>query len=494
MNRSIILLLFSVALLVVLSSQTISQPIWVSTGENVVPALMKEHENGYFLIARNTRLLPNGAISESMADITNRIVYADKEMNVRHTKIISMIGDWNIMLSESFLTDSETILLSGIAYNESLDEYSIGMVWTDTALNVLHDTVLVMENYKLNPHGWMVQNQQGNLVTYGTFSDLEKPFAQPSTDHYFFMVLDHQGNLLEFSEQFLTGFPFYLVPVGDDKYHMWATNNTILQLNNEFTYETSFSTDLPAEITIPRLKPYLENRYFLYGDFFVDAGNGFYDTDLAVIVMDSVANVMDSFIFGFADTSDRGAQVSFYHPDTLFLGGARNVQPFPEDSTDFNHLFVHKTSVSGEIVATAFYGANGMLSMGGILATSDGGCIMAGQFYDFLTHPESEIRDAVFVKVNPDGTITNLEEKKTSVNGDSFVVYPNPARDQIFIQSNSRLKIRALLYNSTGVLISGFEFVSRVGFDVSGLPVGVYLLQLITPDGTIKTRKVLLNY
>jgi hypothetical protein len=226
----------------------------------------------------------------------------------------------------------------------------------------------------------------------------------------------------------------------------------------------------------------------------VDAGNGFYDTDLAVIVMDSVANVMDSFIFGFADTSDRGAQVSFYHPDTLFLGGARNVQPFPEDSTDFNHLFVHKTSVSGEIVATAFYGANGMLSMGGILATSDGGCIMAGQFYDFLTHPESEIRDAVFVKVNPDGTITNLEEKKTSVNGDSFVVYPNPARDQIFIQSNSRLKIRALLYNSTGVLISGFEFVSRVGFDVSGLPVGVYLLQLITPDGTIKTRKVLLNY
>jgi hypothetical protein len=493
MNRSVFLLLFYVTALVILPPQLNGQPIWVSTGENVVPALMKEHENGYFLLARNTRLLPNGAISESMADITNRIVYADKEMNVRHMKIISMIGDWNIMLSEAFLSDSETLLLTGIAYHESLDEYSIGMVWTDTALNVLRDTVFVMKNYKLMPHGWMVQNQQGNLVTYGTWTETDIS-AQAYSDQYFFMVLDYEGNLLEFSVQFLTGFPFYLVPVGDDKYHMWAINNTILQLNSDFTHDTSYLTGLPADITIPRMKPFLENRYFLYGDFFVDAGNGFYDTDLAVFVLDSVANVMNSFIYGFADTSDRGAQVSFYHPDTLFLGGARNVQPFPEDSTDFNHLFVHKTSVSGEIVATAFYGASGMLSMGGVLATSDGGCIMAGQCYDFLTHPDSEVRDAVFVKVNPDGTITSLGDKMTSLNDNYFVVYPNPVRDRIFIKSHSNMKTRALLYSPTGVLISGHEFVSSAGFEVSGLPSGIYLLQLLTPDGAAKTYKVMVDH
>jgi len=457
--------------------------------------LMIEHENGYLLGAKNTHLLTDGSISQSFVDITNKFVYVDKGMNVIHFRTISLIGDWNVLLSKAFKYDSNTVLLTGIAYHEVMDEYRIGMIWIDTALNVLHDTVIGMENYSLNPHGWMEVNQKGNLVTYGTLFDKKEAFTLASPDHYFFMELDHDGSLIEFSEQVLAGTPYYLVPIGAEKYHMYGNNYTIIQLNSDFFYDTTFALNLPMEnIFVPiRLQTYNYNTYFLLIEYIVDAGSDYFDSDLAVIIVDSMANILNTFAYGFADTTDRGTKVSCHHPDTLFVGGARNVQTFPIDSSYFNHLFVHKITISGEIVSTTFFGADGLVYMSGLLATDDGGCIMSGLFYDFLTYPDSNIRDAFFIKVNPDGTITRLEEENYHSITDNYVVFPNPVLDRLIINGADQEKTLAQLFNTKGVLLKSLEFDSYAEIDVSGFPSGAYLLQLLQRDGKSVTKKLMIK-
>ena len=494
MNRSIKLIVY---LIIVVFSLTKAggQPVWISTGDYVTPSIMHDTERGYFFVARSTRLLPDGSIGQSIADISNIIVQTDKDLKTMHTINISMIGEWNVFLTKAFKVDPERILLTGIAYHNKHDEYRIGMIWMDSDLNLLRDTIIGVDNYYLNPHGWMIENQAGNLVTYGTLFVKDQPTINVTPFNYFFLVLDHEGSVLEFSEQVLEGSPIYVIPLADNKYHMLGTNKTNIQLNSDFTYDTTLVLNLPMDnVIMPiRLQPYNDNSYFVLVEYIVGAGPDYFDVDLAVFRVDSEAHILSTFAYGFADTTDWGTAVSYFHPDTLFVGGARKIEPFPADSNDFNHLFVHKTTISGEIVSTAFFGVSGQVNLGGLLATSDGGCIMSGTYYDFLTFPGSNITDAFFVKMDANGTITKLDESKLQLHPQKYLVYPIPAKNHLMIRSKDNFRTKASFFNANGVLITSLNFISNAEIDVSGFQSGIYFLQLIQQDGYSETKKLLIK-
>ncbi|MDP2236946.1 MAG: T9SS type A sorting domain-containing protein, partial [Bacteroidales bacterium] len=300
------------------------------------------------------------------------------------------------------------------------------------------------------------------------------------------------GEIVNSLVQNLDGNPYYLWPVGADKYHMWSWENSVVQLNADLSYDTTYPINLSSEFFIWRTQPYNDQSYFLLGDR-PGGSPGINDVEIAVVHVDNEANVLNSFVFGFVGEWTSGACLSSIDPGVLFIGGtASEVDYTLIDSTDFNQIFIHKTNISGEIQRTSFYSTNGSIRMGNLLATSDGGCLISGEYNDFMNHPFTHISDAFFLKMDANGIITSLPFNKTSLKPTAYAIHPNPVKEKFRIQSATGQTTKAMLYNLNGALVKRFEFVSDFEADVSTLMPGAYLLQLSRQDGYMESRKLII--
>jgi len=76
------------------------------------------------------------------------------------------------------------------------------------------------------------------------------------------------------------------------------------------------------------------------------------------------------------------------------------------------------------------------------------------------------------------------------VDTECFSLYPNPATDRVFIQSDQLFSIEAArFFSGEGVMVKCLEEVfPENGLDVSDLTPGLYLLQLDGEHGTLNNR------
>ena len=87
---------------------------------------------------------------------------------------------------------------------------------------------------------------------------------------------------------------------------------------------------------------------------------------------------------------------------------------------------------------------------------------------------------------NENGIITNVKDEISIVTGE-FIVYPNPAKDMIAIEVSQAGTIA--IFNSTGMLVKEFEISgTTTQTDISKLPSGLYILQVIMKDGIIAKK------
>lgn len=84
--------------------------------------------------------------------------------------------------------------------------------------------------------------------------------------------------------------------------------------------------------------------------------------------------------------------------------------------------------------------------------------------------------------------VTGLQEQVYN----QFDVYPNPANQQIFIQSDESVK-RMEIYDVTGKVVLYLDAVEIKDADVSGLKEGYYLIRIYTKLGTA-TQKLIINH
>jgi hypothetical protein len=74
-----------------------------------------------------------------------------------------------------------------------------------------------------------------------------------------------------------------------------------------------------------------------------------------------------------------------------------------------------------------------------------------------------------------------------------FRIYPNPADDQLFIESSELVqKFNLEIYNLTGQLVMNrtFQSTSYVDLDISGLTNGIYVLKVTTDKGIYNSRVI----
>jgi hypothetical protein len=123
-----------------------------------------------------------------------------------------------------------------------------------------------------------------------------------------------------------------------------------------------------------------------------------------------------------------------------------------------------------------------------ILETDDGGVIiLATQSDTNSTWPYKY--NARIIKLGPNGEITSvLNMGEQQVKG--LMVFPNPANDVLNIYTGEGLQIaKAEIIDIQGKLICKTQICPQNTINISHLPVGFYLLRVITPKGEVMAVK-----
>ena len=66
---------------------------------------------------------------------------------------------------------------------------------------------------------------------------------------------------------------------------------------------------------------------------------------------------------------------------------------------------------------------------------------------------------------------------------EEITLYPNPAKENIFIKTETSKPIEMFVYNMQGCLIHQQRFLKRTNIDIKNWPAGVYYIKLISEKG-----------
>ena len=83
-------------------------------------------------------------------------------------------------------------------------------------------------------------------------------------------------------------------------------------------------------------------------------------------------------------------------------------------------------------------------------------------------------------------SVTGLNDLKA---GDNLTLYPNPVTDGFYLNTGEK-NCTVTLYNLNGVMSFTKQIVNTDYINISGLPKGMYIVKIVTPDGTVEKKLV----
>ena len=164
----------------------------------------------------------------------------------------------------------------------------------------------------------------------------------------------------------------------------------------------------------------------------------------------------------------------------FYFGGTFNDQriarfgdyPFVQDTSQF---VLYKLDKNYNLLWTKRYGQNALYEMQGLLATSDGGCLMYGYRYDYNTIPRTE---AYIIKVDGNGFISSETSIPLSI--PTLQLAPNPGNNivQALLPNNwQSLDFRFFDYSGKVVKSIHLTYPNKE-LDLSDLNSGLYIFQV----------------
>jgi hypothetical protein len=198
--------------------------------------------------------------------------------------------------------------------------------------------------------------------------------------------------------------------------------------------------------------------------------------------------------WGRADTLDYPAVangIDYRNKDSIFIGGTHNMpyaldpgqQPVP------TWFVILQTDNLLNVRWERFYGGNANHLMTNLIATRDGGCLIAGTRYDYLNDPVPQT-DIIVLKLNSEGLLVGQNELQESLLREA-IVYPNPGSAIMQVRLAVQHPEALLeLFNSQGKLVLSqqlHEKESRI--NTAQLPPGTYIYRLSAATGLNESGK-----
>jgi hypothetical protein len=216
------------------------------------------------------------------------------------------------------------------------------------------------------------------------------------------------------------------------------------------------------------------------------------DDNYRIVLMDTSYHIYKDVTFGAIDTFDYPGldrNMSFLQPNRVYCGLTRNIaEQIPIYSTNKSWYGVYLLDDSLNIRWKRFYGGDAYYMLRQIEATTDGGCLLAGRRYDYLTQ-DMEF-DIVIVKMDSTGLITSAGQEPEILSHDA-IVYPNPGNNVLHIESGPQISgAMFYLYDLAGKMLEQKKLNGQTEtLQTSALPNGVYLWNIVYNNNTIEGGK-----
>jgi hypothetical protein len=219
-----------------------------------------------------------------------------------------------------------------------------------------------------------------------------------------------------------------------------------------------------------------DSSFYILGEW-----NGGPDDDVGIIrmydPMDTTGHLFTSW--GTLDTLDFPATnngLDFKNKDSIFAGGTVNI--FGSHSYFFLTQYDSILNLRWE----RFYGGDGQYRLSKIVATNDGGCIMAGTRID-ESYPY-EKHDPIIIKVNHEGYFVAIPES-TFLQARDVLVFPNPGRDFLNVRlGRQHAKGWLVLYNISGQPVLSIHLIDTITkINTQFLPSGSYIYKIVNLEG-----------
>ncbi|MGB3078017.1 MAG: T9SS type A sorting domain-containing protein [Saprospiraceae bacterium] len=213
-----------------------------------------------------------------------------------------------------------------------------------------------------------------------------------------------------------------------------------------------------------------------------------------IVRRDSSFNIVWRKQYGVPDSQFTGLGDMVLSRDGHLLVTGQNV----DSSMNFNAARIMKICLDGsvqcEIRDTGIALPNGqsLNLMEGIVESESGSIYAVG-----YTYKNANFYEGLLLKINKDGCIdtictTTAIEDQIHLEEDKVLLYPNPTRDELTIQFSDEIPKNTFvrIYDTYGrELKSSHLYESKNILDLSGLPNGVYMLQISDEKHLIATRK-----
>jgi hypothetical protein len=461
-----------------LNSQTTTFEYLLSTAKNEVVRDLYEDENGKIFL---TGFSSNHSDFKKNKDgliikLDENGYFIDSIILENPTKaydILNILPDGN----NQYVLCSQCFDTTGNTQNTSIDLRRM-----DTELNIFdHQEYLFPSNYKaINLFARGGLNDQ--FIVAGTVDTLHNDFTM------FFYEFNNELDSIK-AKFFLDDFILC-----SDAYSL--NNNSIWVLSD--IHPRYYTLDQGLNIIS---EDYLPN--YISGNFGVgwDSDTSFYlvgqdgdpDDNIGIIKQFHPTDTT-GFLYktwGTLDTIDFPAlsgALDFNNRDSIYIGGTNNFW-VTYYGTWPSWYFVIQTDSNLNVRWERFYGGDAYYVMRKIIASNDGGCIVAGTRYDYLNATEEEL-DIHILKLNNEGLLVSTHEEP-AIEMHEALVFPNPGTNYLKVRIAAQYKQSTFeLFDINGRKVLTQQISGKWGeVHTTFLETGTYIYKIYNSEGLFESGK-----
>ncbi len=405
--------------------------IYQTTDDEVISDAVQDVKGNYFLVGSIGNSLP-----PSQGDKSGLIIKIDSLGQYIDSKIINSNQDY-ISLGNIILDSDSTFLITGYRIPIGMSNSLIYTLKLDTALNILSEQSFgdfaynnqISKIYKINLDTLIFV---GSVQTYSPQINSDIIFGMMSTNGDSISMLKF-GN----PNGFQMGFDLLVYNNNIDSVYLFVYGmlNTPMYPLEVIKLSSNFGLDSIAIIPISSTIRTMSAKWISLTTFLV--GTSGYenvwslDKSLGIGKFDITFNCIDTLFFGVADTNEHeaGFCIDFKTVDKVYFGGTKNSSLFFSPFESYYYIIRMDTSFNVSFVKSIGY-QNDCLGLYKVLATSDGGVLLAGTKYDAATANGQE-RDIYVIKLDSLGNYVTGTGNSPIEQVHDFIVYPNPAASQL---------------------------------------------------------------
>ncbi len=426
--------------------------------------------------------------NENMSVIESRILKIEFDGNIQDS--LRVFPEFNRVYTTNIDTclNGKITVVSYVKNHENSVYYDILLCEFEQDFRLV-DSVRVPFGAKEIGYSHLNRDSNGNYILTGSaqFDAIDQVFALKFNNQFIVTdakIFGHEYGQFCFSTK--------LIP-GSSEFLFANFGNSLVNTLGCLIRTDSVFNVISADTITHKMHLYY-NIGFISDSIFILSGkrdpeyNPNRDDNFQLMLLDTLNICYQSVVYGAYDTMDYPANtnISITNQGNIFGGATKNAIWYMGNFSSWFSLYYMNPSLSLEWVKYYGDGCNWMLRE--ICATSDGGCLMAGTRYDWLTQYNE--RDAILVKVDSTGLITSTGPGP-EMRAHDAIVYPNPGSSVINIESGPQISgAWFYLFDLAGKLVASKLITDqKEALQTSALPSGVYLWNIVFKDKTLESGK-----